>query len=97
MRQRRRQRVTCILGRRQAERFLAQRAIGRHVPALQDRPEKQPARERTGHQRNDAERARRFAGNRDLSGIAPERADVVANPAQRLDLIEKPVVALDSR
>jgi len=37
--------------------------------------------------------ARRFAEDRDLVGIAPERRDVVLHPLQRRELVHEPVVA----
>ncbi len=78
-----------------AVRVLAQVRRRNHICALRDRFREQAARIGRRHQVHDAEPARGFARNRDVGRIAAERSDVLLNPAQRGDLIEKAVVAGD--
>ena len=56
---------------------------------LQDGAPEQPGRRRGDEQVHRAQRAGRLAGERDLSGVAAERRDVVAHPFERGDLVEQ--------
>ena len=88
------ERVEHALG--DARRLDAARHVMRSA-ALRDRALEQPARGGQREQRRDAHRARGLTEQRDLPGIAAERLDVLAHPAQRGELIAQPVVRIGRR
>ncbi len=58
-----------------------------HRPALADDAPEQPLGEGRGHERARGFRAGQFAGESDLSGIAPEGGDVALPPSKRRDAV----------
>ena len=60
----------------------------RRRAALRDRPREQPARGRRAEQHADTRAPRRFAEHGDALRVAAERADAVAHPLERGNLVE---------
>ncbi len=61
--------------------------------ALPDRPLEKAPGQRRGHECADRERAGRFAKDRDLVRVAPERGDIAPDPLERRDLVQQAKVA----
>ena len=64
-----------------------------HICALRNSLGEQPTCHGRSHQVHHAQAASRFACDGHIRGIAPESADVLLDPSQRLNLIEQAVIA----
>ncbi len=86
-----------LLGRRRAEARLFQLGRGDHIGAFGDGLREQASSAGRRHQIHHAQAARGFARDGHVGRIAAESADVIANPSQRLNLIQQAIVAGDAK